>query len=190
MKKSSLEIIQIFMKVAQVLSKVVNVFCLIGAIACVAGSILLGFAQNAIHLGNVVIHGFIEVKDFLPVQTGYTGMAIGLVLCLSRYFLSNKAYQYFSNELNANTPFTFEGAEELKKLGFYNIFVSIAAVIIVNIIYVTMSNIFEGILEMNFNDVETVGIGAMMLVMSVIFKYGAEVMEKTKGISKENVETN
>lgn len=190
MKKSSLEIIQTFMKVGQVLSKVINVFCLIGVIGCVIGAVLLGTVQNVIVLGNITIHGLIDAKDYLSIGTGYTGLTIGVIACASQYFLSNKAYEYFTNELNANTPFTFEGAKELWNLGLYNIFVSLIAVIVSNIAFVTMSKLFTGVVEMNINNVETIGMGATMLALSVIFKYGAEVMEKAKENKKEDVEIN
>lgn len=190
MKKSSLEIIQTFMKVGQVLSKVVNVFCLIGIIGCVIGAIALGTVQNVIVLGNITIHGIIDAKDYLSIGTGYTGLTIGVIVCTAQYFLSKKAYEYFTNELEANTPFTFEGAKELWNLGLYNIFISLASVIASNIAYITMSRLFKTVAEININDVETIGMGATMLALSVIFKYGAEVMENVKENKKEDVEIN
>lgn len=181
MESKTLKTIQRCMKIGKIISTIVYVFCIIGTIGCLVGIACLYFfpQDQVIQLGPVTVHGLVGYnKNALSLSSCYTAMMIGAILCLFEFGIARSAKKYFKNELAAGTPFTFEGAKELMKLGIKVIVLPIVAVIVADVVYQVMNYYFTDIMDMHIDDFVSVGTGLMLMFLSLICKYGAEVGEK------------
>lgn len=179
METKSLATIQKLANLGKILSKIVMIFSIIGVVGCILGIVCMALLDfDTIKIGDLTIHGLIEEKAGTSTGTIYTSMAVGMILCMGEVVLCKYAKRYFINELDAGTPFTFEGARELKKLGILNIWLPIATIIVADITYNIMNECMKDVADMNIDDYSSIGIGIAFLVLSLICKYGAELQEK------------
>ena len=102
-------------------------------------------------------------------------MAVGIVFCIGECAVSMLAGRYFKNELAAGTVFTFEGANEMKRLGIVTICVPIGASVAAGIVYGIMKLCFKDVGNIDFGDFVSVGLGVMFIVTSLICRHGAEL---------------
>ena len=116
METKTLKTIQTLSKVAKILCTIVFIFSLIGAIGCTVGIIALAVIPDGFNLGGTTIHGIIEKSGGVNLGTCYAAMGMGAVLCVGECVLAKFAKCYFVNELEAGTPFTYDGAKELMRL--------------------------------------------------------------------------
>ena len=142
METKTLKTIQTLSKVAKILCTIVFIFSLIGAIGCAVGIIALAVIPDGFNLGGVTIHGLIENSAGVSLGTCYAAMAMGAVLCAGECVLCKFAKRYFVNELEAGTPFTYNGAKELMRLGILTICIPVGTAIISGIVYGIMSAFF------------------------------------------------
>ena len=87
------------------------------------------------------------------------------------------AGRYFKVEQAEGTPFTANGAELLKKLGIRCIYVPIVAVAAVAVVglCLTMPELDGGLI----GNLPGLIVGLVLLLVSLIFRYGAELEEKS-----------
>jgi len=183
--KNSLTTIQKLAKFARVLCRIAFVFSLIGAIGCLIGIICLGAGwYGSIQLGNITLHSIIEKSTEMSIGSMYASMAVGFILSLGEVFLSKLSENYFRHELAAGTPFTLEGAAELKKLGILTICIPIVAMALAGISYTVINSHFENVMDMHIDSYASVGLGIAFLIVSLLCRYGAEL--KQKADSTEN----
>lgn len=181
MESKSLKTIQVLSKIAKVLCKIIFICCIVGASGCALGLAFLGAGiTDAFKVGGVTIYGIIASGSEVSEGTMYAGMAVALVLCLGEIFLAKIAEKYFDNELKAGTPFTFEGARELFRLGICTISVSFGTIVAADIVYKILNARLADVADMHIDDYSSVALGITFLIISVIFKYGAEVIEGKK----------
>ena len=171
--KSSLQTIQTLAKIAKVLCKIVFVFCIVGAVGCLLGicSLALGIT-GALKIGGVTIHGLIEQNAGVTLGTMYASMAAGLILCTAEAFLAEIAGNYFRHVLEVGTPFTTQGADELKRLGIWTIVLPLVAAIVAAVIYAAF-DLPQGSVE--WSNLTSLGLGIVLILASLIFRYGAEL---------------
>lgn len=178
--KTSLETIQTLSKVGKVLCKIVFVCSLVGAIGSFVGIIALALGiVGAVQLGNVTIHSILSESTGMTLGTMYASMAAGCILCIGEAFLAKIAGDYFRHELAAGTPFTTEGAAELKRLGLWTILLPLGVMIAANIVHLILNIVFQDIADIYTNDFSSIGLGIGFLVVSVLCKHGAETASKT-----------
>ncbi|MBQ1820622.1 MAG: hypothetical protein II117_03355 [Clostridia bacterium] len=177
----TLKTLQTLSKIGKVFSIIVFIFCIIGAVGCVLGIIGLAFIPEGFKIGDVTIKGLVEKGD-LNTQTCYAAMACGIIMCAAEAVLAKFAERYFKNEIKAGTPFTFDGAKELTRLGILAICIPIGASILAGICYGIFKVIMKDVAELPFHDGGSVGLGVMMLVAGLLCKLGAESAEKQKEI--------
>lgn len=163
----TLNTIQTIMKVARVLAKIMFVIAIVGAVGSVFG---LG---ALIGLGAENLHGIIQYEG--SIEGVYSACAIAIVSCVAQIVLSRLAIKYFNNEIAAGTPFTFDGAKELFRLGVINIAVSLGASFLSALIVGILWVYFPGTDAANVEGYASIGTGLFMMFISSIFKYGAEV---------------
>lgn len=174
----SLKILQTLSKIAKILSQIVFVFSIVGAAFCAVGILSLAFTQSSfLVIGGISIKGIIEQNTNMNIQSVCMSMLVGFILCAGEAVVSKFANIYFKNELKAETPFTFEGAKEIMRLGIITIVVPTAAAIINTIIYETVKLAIGGLEPMKINNGSSIALGVMFLILSVVFKYGAEVLD-------------
>ena len=173
----SLKIIQTVSKVAKIISKVVFICCIVGASGCALGLITLSLGIQNLTLFGDKLSVVIYEESGLTVNAMILACVSGLILCVAECVVSAFAEKYFSNELRAGTPFTYEGSKEILRLGILTMAIPLGADILCGI-----ANGFFSIFSENTPAFETstdssLIIGGMFLLASVIFKYGAELRE-------------
>ncbi|MBQ7714987.1 MAG: hypothetical protein IJT70_03850 [Clostridia bacterium] len=177
----TLNTIQKLSKLGKILSKIIFVFCLVGGILCVVGIIGLALIPDGIKLGGVTIRGLIEKNADISVGTCYAAMAVGIVFCAGEAVLCKFAERYFKNELKAGTPFTFDGAKELMRLGILTICIPVGTTIIAEIVYQIMKHSFSDVVGFDLGGSISVGLGIMFIVTSLICRHGAEISQGKTG---------
>ena len=172
----SLQTIQTLSKLGKVLSKINYIFCMIGAIGCAVGLASLPFADQGIFkIGGVSIHGLIVNNAGIDLTSLYPAMTGAMILCIGQTVLAKYAEIYFRNELTAGTPFTVDGAKELLRLGILTICIPLGCLIVAEIV----SGIMAGFLNcddlLKIENADSVILGVMFIIMSVLCRYGAEL---------------
>ncbi len=186
----NLSAIQTISKVCNVLCKIVFVFSIVITVLSAIGIVSLAVGEDSVlKIGGVNIRGFVEQNAEISKNEMYAEMIKGVAMGLCYTVLSRIAGNYFSNELKAGTPFTNEGAKEMLRLGILTaclpVAVSIAYAIVCSILEKTMG-------EINAPDgfgFDSITAGVMLIIMSVIFRYGTELASKSSaGEISENTE--
>ena len=167
----SLSILQTIAKIAKIVCKVIFILCIVGGVGCLLG--LLAF----LILGRATVDGF-DVLGGEPFLTGAMGCITGVIACAGEAVFAYFGERYFARELAAGTPFTHEGAKEIFRLGMISIIVSLAISVasgIVTAIFMLASpNMADWDLSMSMS----IELGLALLLLSVVFRYGAEISEQ------------
>ena len=107
-------------------------------------------------------------------------MAVGAIICAGEAVLCRIAGRYFKNELEAGTPFTFDGAKELLRLGIYTICIPVVTVVASEIVYQVMKHFLSNVDKLEIGNAVSVELGVMFIIMSLLCKYGAEIAKDNK----------
>lgn len=174
MESKTLDTIQTVAKVGKVLSAIAYVFCLVGGILCIVGIACVGI-PGSIKVGGVTVHSMIDNLQGVSLETCYTAMAMGLIICASICVVAKMAERYFEHELAAGTPFTSEGARELLRLGICTICIPLGAVTVAGICNAIASRCLANIAEIQIDGSAPVLLGVAFIIMSLICKYGTEL---------------
>lgn len=182
----TLNTIQTLSKIGKIFSKVLFILCVIGGIFCLVGILEISFVHNGLKIGGVTIHSIIEQSGAIDKSTWYGVMATGIVLCAGEAVLCKLAEMYFKNELKAGTPFTFDGAKELMRLGIFTICIPLGTDIVVGIISSVIGRAYQLTNVLDINHSAQIGLGVMFIVTSLLCRYGAEIIQQHKGVQHEN----
>ena len=110
------------------------------------------------------------------------GVCGWLIVCAGQAVLAKFAETYFSNELQAGTPFTFGGAKELLRLGVLTLVIPTGCSV--------LGSIAEGIAagfwnaekaamqDLSFDNGASIVLGVMFLPGSLPCRYGAELTQQ------------
>ena len=173
----SLQTIQKTCKVFQTLTKIAMILCFVGS-----GLLLLGLICGiVISSTGAVITGNMKTLYRLTSSASFFEMVGSLlaefVLTLTDALLFFHGWKYFSAEQVDGTPFSRRGADLMKRMGIMLIVLPAVATILVGVLH--------GIFDMPQIEVADVGnrisvmMGIMLILVSVILRYGAE-LEKGK----------
>lgn len=174
----TLKTLQVIAKIGRILSTIVFVCCVVGAALSAIGIVCLAVIPEGFQIGEVTVRGLVEQKAGVSLTTCCMTMAQAVVFCAGEAVLAKFAERYFKNELKAGTPFTFDGAKELMRLGILAICISIGTAIIAGLVYVIFKVAAKDVAEPSFHNGASVGIGVMMIVGSLLCKHGAEASAK------------
>jgi hypothetical protein len=169
--------IQTLAKIGKILSKIIYVCCIVGFCSCIVGIVSLAIGAETLKLGGVTIHSMIENKAGMNMPTLYISMAVGLLFCAAEAVLCKFAEIYFKNELADGDPFTLRGAKELMRLGILTVAIPLGTVIVCSIGVAIADNVYPGIDKLSIGEFSSVGLGVMMIVLSLFCRYGAELKE-------------
>lgn len=172
----SLQTIQKTCKVFQTLTKIAMILCFVGS-----GLLLLGLLCGIVISGTgAVVSGGVETLYKLTASASFYEMIgtllIEFVLTLTDALLFFHAWKYFSTEQTDGTPFSHSGADLMKRLGILLIVLPAVAAIVVGVLH--------GIFDMSQIEAADVGngtsvmMGIMLILISVILRYGAELEER------------
>lgn len=172
----SLQTIQKTFGVFQVLTKIAMILCFVWA-----GLALVGMLCGIVWLngGNVVgadpalltslteTNGLLEMTGLLLAET---------IMALTDATLLAFAFQYLRREQSDGTPFTTQGADQIRRLGIRTIVLPLVAAILIAVIY----GVFD--LPQNaahdWSNSSSVATGITLILASLIFRYGAELEGK------------
>ena len=174
----TLKTIQTLAKIGKILSKIIFVCCIVGFCGCIVGIVSLALGAETFQLGGVTIHSMIEHEAGMNLPSLYASMAVGLLFCAAEAILSKFAEVYFKHELADGEPFTLRGAKELLRLGILTIAIPLGTVIVCSIGLAIAENRFPGIEKISIGEFSSVGLGVMMIVLSLFCRYGAERNEE------------
>lgn len=175
----SLQTIQKTLRVFQILSKIAMIVSFVWA-ATAASGMLCGIVW---HHGGIVVGADRELLYALTETGGLTEM-IGTLLAdvifaLTDGILFALVHRYLKAEQKDGTPFTIHGARQLKRLGIRTIVPPIVAVILA----ASVSAIFH--LPQNagsdWSNLPSLILGIGLILVSLIFRYGAE-LEKNNNL--------
>ena len=170
MSKTLPNILTVF-KVVRIIAKIVFAFCIIGGVGCLLGLLTLPMAEGILSSGIIMEEG-------LDLSAAYLGCIVGFVACVGEAVFAFLAERYFKNVLNAGTPFTFESAKEIFRLGIISIIISVAIAVISGIAAFAIY-LFSAPTAAEFDSSTSVSIstGLVFLFLSMIFKHGAEIQQ-------------
>ncbi len=173
----TLNTIQTLSKIGKIFSKIIYICCLVGIIGGAVGIIALLIGAETLKLGGMTLHTVLETEAGVGTGTVLTAIAVEIVLCIGEFFVSRMAYRYFENELKSGTPFTTDGAKELLHLGISTIWIPIVSFVLAQVTQGVIAQFTESVEKLDFNAFDSVALGVMFIVMSLLCKYGAELRE-------------
>lgn len=169
-----LHAIQKIAKILHVFSKIAFVFCMIGLGASVISVVGLR------HWGEMQVEGM-DMLAYIEQSTGqaltipmcYASCGSAVVICLIGGILAYYTKRYLKNELEAGTPFTRDGARELRFLAILNFVLPIVSSAAQVAIFTELQ-----ITDLEFSMDVDLGYVLIMVVLSLIFDYGADMKEQ------------
>lgn len=176
----TLNTIQTLSKVGKILSKIAYICCIIGFCGCAVGIVAMLVGAETVKLGGVTLHSLLETEAGVSTGTIWAAIAVGMILCVGEYFVARIAHRYFDNELKAGTPFTLEGAKELMHLGISIIWIPMVAAVLSQVAQEVLSQFMVNVERVSLDGFDSVGLGVMCIVTSLLCKYGAECSESSE----------
>ncbi len=171
----TLKTIQTISKVGKILSKIAFICGIVSFALCFFGLISLGLGAETLKIGGVTVHSIIEENAGLSTAAIYVSIAVAMVTVAADTVIAKLFERYFALELSDGTPFTFNGAKRLQKLGIFLIIIPLIANIIASTIYSIGLETVTDLQSMNLDYTGGIGMGLALLFVSLIFKYGAEL---------------
>lgn len=174
---TTLQTIQKTFHVFEVLTKIARILCIVGACVCGAGALCAVAVQNGVRIFSL----FGEQVAVFPAGTDlkqlFANLLSATIMLTADAVLLVFTGRYFKVEQAEGTPFTANGAELLKKLGIRCIYVPIVAVAAVAVVglCLTMPELDGGLI----GNLPGLIVGLVLLLVSLIFRYGAELEEKS-----------
>ena len=171
----SLNTIQKIANVLKILTYIAFILCIIGAVGLVAGGITLFsvpfLPENIVELiiSESGVENMTTIAVSMIIQSDY------IALMTIPTFLT---YRYLKNELQDGTPFTHRGSKEILKVGIIRCVLPLAAYVVCEII-----GAIAGV-KNEFSNEFDITIGLVMIFLSFVFSYGADLVEE----KKENTE--
>ena len=170
----SLQTIQKTFRVFQILTKIALIFSIVGASLCAVGvlcSIVWYTGGQVFSLFGEPITFFAGREDMNRVMAV---LLSDLVYLTTDAILLTFAGQYFKIEQTEGTPFTENGVNLIMRLGIRCIYIPIVSVVIASVIIACLGAEKGG----DISNLPGVVTGIVLILASLIFRYGAELEER------------
>ncbi len=174
----TLKTIQTLSKIGKILSKLVFIFCIVGFCGCIVGILSMALGAPALKIGGVTLKSILNAGAEVTAGTAYAAMAAGMILCAGEAVLAKFAEHYFGRELADGTPFSLGGAKEMMRLGIMTICIPVGAQLVAEIVHAVIKQTMQGVAPLRLDNAGSVALGVMLLVMSLVCRYGAERQEE------------
>ena len=178
----NLKTIQKISKVFKIISTVIFVLAIIATV------ILILSLSIMLYLKDVSIEGIslttLLADEGLSVNDAIFAMIFSIISCIGTIVISIFAKRYFANELKAGTPFTHDGAKELRRLGIIFIAIPLGIALVSGIALGIGRQFIPELSDLQYSMKLDITIGVIFIIASVIFNYGAE-LEKKRGYSDD-----
>ncbi len=175
----ALQTIQTIVKIARIVCKVLFVCGIVGICLCVAGIISLALGAPTFKFGGVILESLVQNEAGTSVGSMYAAMAVTAIACVCAVILTRFAIRYFDRELKDGTPFTLDGAKELMRLGILSICIPIASQILSQIVEAILTRAMADVEPPEVQIVGDVAVGVMLIILSLVCRYGAELNAQT-----------
>ena len=169
----ALQTIQKTFRIFQTLTKIAMIFSFVWA-----GLSALGlFYSIACYFGGTVV-GINGALLYTLTEAGGLAEMIGVlladtILALTDGILFVSALHYFKEEQEDGTPFTKQGAMQIKNLGIRIIVLPLVAAILVGVIYAIFGLTHN--IGSDWSNFTSVTVGIILILASIVFRYGAEL---------------
>lgn len=174
------------MKSLQTIQKTFGVFQVLTKIAMILSYVWAGLAALGLLCGIVwycggAVLGVDRALLYSLTETGGLMEMIGvllvdIILALTDGVLFSFALRYFKAEQTDGTPFTKQGAEQIKRLGIRTIILPLVSAILVAVL-IAIFDLPKGAVG-DWSNFTGIGMGIALILISLIFRYGAELEEK------------
>ncbi len=167
----SLGTVQKIVKVLYIICKIIFICAIVGAAGSLVGSLALFIVPI---LGEWVVDLIVagaEVESVVQLAVGL--LAESIFLC-GEIVAVGYVCTYLKNELADGTPFTKRGAKELLKVGIISLAVPMGSLMIASIVAAIGGA--QDILSGGYNMLG----GIVMILLSFVFNYGADLEESSK----------
>lgn len=184
----SLKTVQTVCKVCMVLAEIAFVLFVVIVALMLAAAIFTGSGK----MDALLSSGALALNEMLQ-QYGATQEYVTAVLVCMTIIIAAEAVVakfinvYFKHELKAGTPFTFEGAKEMLRLGIITIAVPAGASLAATIVFDIMAA--GSGLDSEFNFEISLGMGLMFLALSPLLKHGTELRLRAKNAEEKLAES-
>lgn len=175
---NTLKIIQTLSKIGKIISKIIYICCIVGFCGCLVGVVAMLLGAEAVKFDGMTLKAILEEEANISIGTVWAAIVAGFILCAGEFFLCRKAHRYFSNELDTGTPFTMSGAKELMNLGISALWIPLASSIAASIAVGIVESITHTAGKIKLDGYESLGLGVMLIVASLLCRHGAELTEK------------
>lgn len=183
----SLKTVQTICKVCKVLAEIAFVMFVVIVALMLAAAIFTGtgYFDTLVSSGALILDDAIMYSG--AAQEYVVAICVAIIIVFSAEAVVAKFINvYFKHELKAGTPFTFEGAKEMLRLGIITIAVPSAASVI-SAIYLTVVTADSG--DWNFSVKISLGMGLMFLALSPLLKHGTELRLRAKNAEEQLAES-
>lgn len=183
----SLKTVQTVCKVCKVLAEIAFVLLVVIVALMLAAAIFTGTGN----FDALLLSGGVVLDDMLQ-QTGVTqDYMVAVFVCLTIIIAAEAVVAkfinvYFKHELKAGTPFTFEGAKEMLRLGIITIAVPAGASLVATIVFGIMAA--GSGLDSEFNFEISLGMGLVFLALSPLLKHGTELRLRAQNAEEKLAE--
>lgn len=168
--KNPLSVIQTAHKIGKIISRICFFVSIVVAVVLLVALISLLFGLDKIPaMADLLTEG--EYSK----ETLYGLSLVGIIYSLGEALICRKAYGYFSFELERGTPFTYEGAKMLLKVGIMNIAISIVTFALSSAIYRLMALTLGNMSPLKLNSTGSLTLGIMFVITSYMLSYGADL---------------
>lgn len=183
----SLKTVQTICKVCKVLAEIAFVMFVVIVALMLVAAIFTGTGK----MDALLSSGGVVLDDMLQ-QTGVTqDYMVAVLVCMTIIIAAEAVVAkfinvYFKHELKAGTPFTFEGAKEMLRLGIITIAVPVGASLAATIVFDIMAA--GSGLDSEFNFEISLGMGLMFLALSPLLKHGTELRLRAQNAEEKLAE--
>ena len=176
------------MKTLETIQKTFDVFRVLAKIAMILTLVWAGLAALGLlccvvwYTGGTVVGGDPELLKTM-VGTGSFPQMIGVLTAtvigsLTEGTLLAYAYGYLKAEQADGTPFTHRGATQIRQLGIRCIVLPLVASILIAVVY-GVFDVSRG-LGGDWGNEAGLTMGIVLILASLVFRYGAELEEKVR----------
>ena len=184
----SLKTVQTVCKVCKVLAEIAFVLFVVIVALMLAAAIFTGTGNfdALLSSGALILDDAIMYSG--AAQEYVVAICVAIIIVFSAEAVVAKFINvYFKHELKAGTPFTFEGAKEMLRLGIITIAVPAGASLVATIVFGIMAA-GSGV-DSEFNFEISLGLGLMFLALSPLLKHGTELRLRAQYAEEKLAET-
>lgn len=180
----SLNKIQKISKVFKIIFQVIMILTIVMACYYVFATIIvLALKDNATFLDFLKKYVLSQPEE--DVKLIVVKMVASAIISIGNAVIFGFTVNYLNSELKDGTPFTESGAKKLLKLGIRYIYIPIITLIVAAILAAILSRD-----DVNINsNLPSLAYGIILIMLSFVFRYGAELEQKVKATNQEKEES-